>query len=418
MTSRSTRTFEQPYRTFGARVFNLIGQRLRQWGLRRRLSSEAICDAARRWTKLHDFGDESFREPLQILLDSLEEDARLNPMGRLLCRLNCTHLAANRLRVHHFLQTHPEVTSEEVRRPIFVVGLPRTGTTLLHNLLCQDPEGRPLLFWEALHPAPDPSVASGKPDRRPLTAQRLVTLLNYWGAPQLKTVHPLQADGPEECTFLLFSTFITPAFFLYGNVRGYLDWLHGPGRERVISSYEQYRTYLQVLQWRQPPRHWVLKSPAHAFGLEALLQMFPDACVIQTHRDMKKVIPSACSLFAITQGLYSDAVDCRRLGQTVSQLLRRQLLERTAAAREKHPGRVFDVDYSALLADPLGVVRQIYRYFGREISETMERGMKHWLARNPAHKHGVHRYELEQFGLTPQAIDRDFRDYRERFAVL
>jgi hypothetical protein len=411
MISRSRRTFEEPYRTFGARVFNLVGRRLRQWGWRRRLSSEAILDAARRWTKLSDWGDERFREPLRILLDSLEDDARLNSMGRLLCRLNCTHLAANRLRVRQFLQAHAEVSTEAVIRPIFVVGLPRTGTTLLHNLLCQDSQGRPLLLWEALHPAPD----AGKPDRRLLAAQRLVTLINHWGAPQLKTVHPLKADGPEECTFLLFSTFVTPAFFLYGDVRGYLDWLHGPGRDEVFSSYEQYRTYLQVLQWRQPPRHWVLKSPAHAFGLEALLRLFPDACVIQTHRDMKNVIPSACSLFAITQGLYSDEVDCSRLGRTVAHLLRDHLLKRAAAARETYPTRVFDVSYSALVADPIGTVRDTYRYFGREISEGMERGMRAWLARNPAHKHGVHRYDLEQFGLTPDGIDRDFAAYQERF---
>jgi hypothetical protein len=417
MTTHSRRTFEQPYRTFAASVFNLVGRQLRQWGWRRRLSMDAILDKARRWTKLSDWGDERFREPLQVLLTSLEEDARLHPLGRLLCRLNCTFLAANRLRVRQFLQTHPEVLAKPVRKPLFVVGLPRTGTTLLHNLLCQDPGGRPLLLWEALHPAPDAATDAGKPDRRPLVAQRFVTLINRWGAPQLRTVHPLKADGPEECTFLLFSTFVTPAFFLYGDVRGYIEWLRGPGRDYSAWCYEQYRSYLQVLQWRRRPLHWVLKSPAHSFGLDALLTLFPDACVIQTHRDMKKVVPSACSLFAISHGLYSDEVDSRQLGGNIAQLLRGSMLERVASARERHPARVFDVSYPSLVADPIGTVRAIYHYFGLEVPESMEPRMRRWLARNPANKHGVHQYDLAQFGLTPKDIDRDFGAYQERFAA-
>lgn len=416
MTPRTGRTFEQPYRTFAAHVFNLTGRQLRQWGWRRRLSMDAILDAARRWTKLTDWGDEHFREPLRILLDSLEDDARLNPLGRLLCRLNCIHLVANRLRLRHFVKTHPQISTQSIRRPMFVVGLPRTGTTLLHNLLSQDPAGRPLLLWEALHPAPAPAVAAGKPDRRPLIAQRFVTLATRWGAPQLRTIHPLKADGPEECTFILLSTFVTPAFFLYGDVRGYLEWLRGPGRDYVTRSYEEYRTCLQVLQWRRPPFHWVLKSPAHSFGLEALLTLFPDACVVQTHRDLKKVIPSACSLFAISHGLYSDEVDCRRLGRNAADLLQAHLLDRAALARAKNPARLFDVDYPSLLADPVGTVRDIYHYFGCEITESMVRRMGAWLARNPAHKHGVHQYDLEQFGLTASDIDRSFEAYQQRFA--
>ncbi len=375
MTPRSGRTFEQPYRTFAAHVFNSAGRRLREWGWRRRLSRNAILDAVRRWTKLTDWGDERFLEPLRVLLDSLEDDARLNPLGRLLCRLNCIHLVANRLRVRDFVKRNPQVSEEVIRRPMFVVGLPRTGTTLLHNLLSQDPSGRPLLLWEALHPAPDPSVAAGKPDRRRLVAQRFVTLATRWGAPQLRTIHPLKADGPEECTFLLLNTFVTPAFFLYGEVGGYLEWLRSPGRDYVLWSYEEYRTCLQMLQWRRPPCHWVLKSPAHSFGLKALLTLFPDACVVQTHRDLKKVIPSACSLFAISHGLYSDEVDCRRLGRNAADLLQAHLLDHAVEGRAQNPTRLFDVDYSSLLADPLGTVRDIYHYFGREMPESMVRRM-------------------------------------------
>jgi hypothetical protein len=417
MRSYIPKTFQRPYRTFGVRVFNAVGRQLRRWGWRRRLSLQDILDSARRWTRLSDWGDEGFQEPLRVLLESLEEDVQLNSAGRLLIRLNCIHFVSNWLRVRRLLKDHPEVLEEPVRRPIFVVGLPRTGTTLLHNLLCQDPGGRPLLLWEALQPAPDADVASGKRDRRRLNAQRFVTLVDRWGAPELKTVHPLNAHGPEECTYLLFNTFLTPAFFLYGPVRGYIEWLHGRGRELLTSCYEQFRTYLQVLQWRSASRYWVLKSPAHSFGLEALLSVFPDARVIQTHRDMNQVLPSACSLFAITQGLYSDDVDPRRLGLDVLQLLGRELLDRAHSAKMRHPTRVFDIPYASLVADPVCAVRSIYEFFGTGPEEGVEQRMRRWLAKNPAHKHGVHRYDLAQFGLTRADVESAFGPYQRQFAA-
>jgi hypothetical protein len=416
MRSGISRTFRQPHRTFAVRVFNVVGRQLRRWGWRRRLSLQDILDSARRWTKLSDWGDERFLEPLQVLLESLEDDAQLNSAGRLLVRLNFIHFVSNHLRIQHFLKQHPEVPAEPVRHPLFVVGLPRTGTTLLHNLLCQDSGGRPLLLWEALQPAPDADVDSGKRDRRRLNAQHFVTLVDRWGAPELKTVHPLNAHGPEECTYLLFNTFLTPAFFLYGPVRGYIEWLHGRGRELLMSCYEQFRTYLQILQWRSANTHWVLKSPAHSFGLDALLSVFPDARVVQTHRDMNKVVPSACSLFAITQGLYSDEVDPRRLGRDVLQLLGTDLLDRAGNAKRRNPTRVLDIHYRSLVADPVGTVHSIYDFFGTDWNYGMEERMRRWLARNPVHKHGVHRYDLEQFGLTHSDVDSAFGSYQAQIA--
>jgi hypothetical protein len=395
------------------RLFNALGRQLRRWGWRRRLSASALLASAARWAKLSDWGDERFREPFEVLVDSLENDAHLSPFGRLLTRFNLTHYAANRLRVQHAIKTHPAILDQPVPRPIFVVGLPRTGTTLLHNLLCQQSGCRPLLFWEALQPAAD---ARGK-DRRPANARRLLHVLTRWGAPQLRTVHPIDADGPEECTWMLFNTFVTPAFFLNGNVGGYLDWLRARGRELLPWAYEQYRQYLQVLQWGEPGRQWILKSPVHSFGLEALLEQFPDACVIQTHRDLGKVLPSACSLFAVSQGIYSDEVDCRRLGPEVAQLLRTHLLEPALKASAENPSRILDVHFRSLTTDPIGTVREIQRHFGLETEDAMEQRMQQWLTDNPMNKHGVHQYGLEQFGLTSADVDRLFGDYQEQCAL-
>jgi hypothetical protein len=375
---------------------------------------DEILDAARRRTGLTDWGDERFLGPMRVLLASLEDEARLNSLGRLFLRLNFRHFICNRLWVRQYLKDHAEALAEPVSQPLFVVGLPRTGTTLLHNLLCQDSTRLAPLFWEVLQPAPAP----GRRDRRRQMARRLVTFLDRWGAPQLKTVHSLDADAPEECTCLFFNTFVSPAYFLFGDVPSYIAWLRGPGRDLLPWAYEEYRIYLQVLQHQGRRAAWVLKSPVHAFALDALLHVFPDACVVQTHRDMNEVLPSACSLFAIMQGLYSDDVDGRRLGPAVAESLRMHLDSYADKARELDSSRVLDVSYRSLVADPAGTVRSIYHHFGLEMSEAMEQGMTRWLAENPANKHGIHRYDLEQFGLTRQDVERMFGLYQQQFMLV
>src|SRR6185437_8499770 len=415
MNTDTARTFEKPYRTYGARLFNLMGRQLRRWGWVKRLSIHDILDSACRHTGLSDWGDERFHEPLQVLLKSLEDEAQLNSLGRLCMRLNLRHFAANRLRVRHFLKLHPQALTEPIRQPMFVVGLPRTGTTLLYNLLGQDAERRSLLMWEGLQPAPDAKVLAGKRDRRLARTRRLVTIVDRWGAPQLKTVHPFHADGPEECTHLLFNTFVCPAFLLFGNVPSYNEWLRGRGRELLTWVYEEYRTYLQVLQYQGRRAPWVLKSPAHFFGLEGLLKVFPDACVVRTHRDMNQVIPSTCSLFAIMQGLYSDEVDCRRLGPEIARSIAMYLDSRAGGGVELEAKHILDIQYRLLVSDPLGAIRNIYNHFGLDLDHGMEQRMRHWLAENPANKHGTHQYDLEQFGLTRPDIDRLFGSYQEQF---
>jgi hypothetical protein len=398
------------------RVFNSVGRGLRRLGWKRPLNADDVLAGARRRARLDDFGDESFVEPLRVLLESFEEDAELTPLGRLMIRLNCVYYALSRLRVRHALKAIPEIPGQPVRRPVFVVGLPRTGTTLLHNLLCQDPSGRPLLLWEGFQPAPDPHLRPGKKDPRVRQARRLVWLTDRL-APQLRTVHPLGAEEPEECTQLLLCSFLTPAFLLLGRVSGYADWLRGQTPDDVRRTYEDYRSQLQLLQWGGPDGHWVLKSPAHSFGLDAILSLFPDAAVIQTHRNLAQVLPSACSLFGIVRGVYSDAVDPLQLGPELARRLHQGLIDPALRAREAHPGRVFDVSYDALVRDPLGTVRAIYAHFGREMDPEMGPRMERWLAANPANKHGKHHYDLAQFGLTREAVDREFADYQERFGV-
>jgi hypothetical protein len=399
-----TRTFEKPYRTWGAIALNALGRRLRSWGWKRPMTFQEVLDSACRYTRLSDWGDERFHEPLRVLVESLEEEAQLNPLGRLLMKGNLRHFLANRLWVRQYLKDHPEALEEPLPRPLFVIGLPRTGTTLLHNLLCQDASRRPLRMWEALQPAPSVNLAAGKRDTRRTKARLLASVINRWGAPKLRAVHAFHPDGPEECTSLLLNTFVSPAFLLLGNIPRYIAWLRGRGRQLLPWAYEQYRTFLQVVQHQGPRAAWVLKSPAHSFGLQALWGVLPDACVVQTNRDIKEVLPSTCSLFAIMQGLYSDQVDCRSLGPQILELMG-EIHYHLRQDAEQKPDRVFAVEYHSLLSDPLGTVRAIYRYFDLPLEDGMEERMQAWIATNPANKHGVHQYDLEQFGLTSQQVE-------------
>jgi len=415
MRAKPQRTFVRPHRPWEVRLFNWIGRHVWRRDASRQLAEASILAAARRRTGLADFGDERFRVPLRRLLQSYREDARLHPVGRVMARHRCIVLATNRLRIQRDLTEHPEILETPVRRPLFVLGLPRTGTTLLYGLLSQDPSARPLLTWQTFWPSPPPGRVDGRPDQRIKRARRAVRLMHRL-APQLPTMHSMDPEGPEECTFLMANTFVSFAFLMSGDLAGYEHWLWESGPEFLPSAYDYYRRLLQLLQWRRPPRRWVLKSPAHLFSLGALLAAFPDGRVVQTHRDPAKVIPSGCSLFAVTRGMFTDEVKPEALGPRFAGGCAKAL-GRAMAARDHAPGRVCDVQYADLVADPIGTVRRIYRHFGDEVPAEMEPAMRQWLAQNPRNKHGVHRYDLEQFGLERAQIDGLFGPYCRRFGI-
>ncbi len=416
MATKSTQTFERPHRPLAVRLYNLVGRQLERCGLRpNRLTEESILEAARRRANLTDFGDEGFRVPLRRLLQSCQEDARLNPFGRLLMRRNFVESAVNRLKIHDDLTRHPEILDAPIRRPLFVTGLPRTGTTLLQNLLSLDPASRPLLTWEAFWPSPPPEAETRRTDPRIKQARAFVKML-YRLAPQLRAVHTLRPEGPSECLSLMYNTFVSPAFLMLADLAGYEEWLWALDREARMAVYEDYRRQLQLLQWRCPADHWVLKQPAHLAAVDALLSVFPDGCIVQTHRDPAKAVPSLCSLFAIMRGMASDDVDPGALGPRAAKICA-ELVDRATAAREVAPDRVFDVQYAALVRDPIATVHHIYERFGYQRSDQMDANMQRWLTDNARDRSPSHQYDLAQFGLDPPTIDSLFGAYCERFEV-
>jgi len=416
MAAESERTFERPHRPLFVRLYDWLARRLDWCGLElSQLTEASILKAARREAKLSDFGDERFRDPLRRIIDSCHETGRLSPFGRLIIRRRLVEMVANRLKIDDNLRRHPEILDVQVRRPLLVTGLPRTGTTLLYNLLAQDPKGRPLLLWEATWPSPPPDRATRDSDPRIKQARSLVKQA-YWLAPQLPAVHELNPDGPEECLSLTLHSFVSPGFSMLADVSSYEEWLRELGFEEKVAAYEYYRRQLQLLQWRCSADHWVLKSPVHLAGLDALLTVIPDACVVQTHRDPAKAIPSVCSLFAIVRGMGTNRLDLHALGARAAEICA-ELLDRATNARESFPDRVFDVHYADLVSDPIQTVHRIYERFGYERNDQMDAGMAQWLTDNGQDKHPTHRYDLAQFGLDLTTINDRFGPYCERFGL-
>ena len=402
------RAFSEIARRSG-RMLGSTGARLVQ------LDEQRLLDEAQRRVRLEDFGDSSFREPFRLLLRSLETEAGLSFLGRVAARQDILRLLSHRLRMVADRQRHPEIGAQEIRTPLFVTGLPRTGTTLLHGLLAQDPANRAPLNWEMMFPSPPPARARAQRDRRIELAQRQIRWFRRL-APDFQRIHPVGARLPEECLIIHSHSFVSFQFQTSHDVPSYQAWLEA---QDLTGSYETHRRFLQHLQWHGPHGTWILKAPAHLFGLRALFATYPDAGVILTHRNPLEVVASVASLHTTLRGTFSDTVDPAAVGAEVSQRWADGI---TRALRDRDAGcgpadRFIDVMYGDLVRDPLGTVRRIYQHFGRRLTPVAEERMRTFLAANPKDKHGQHRYALAQFGLDHDRVRELYRSYCERFRL-
>ena len=414
-----TTTFQAPRRPRPMAAANSVLRALQRTGIARTsLTEQSLIAAARRKTGLQFFGDElasdATREPLRRLLDALENEARLHPLGRLMLRESLVRALVNRLRIEAISDLHPEISTLDVAAPVFIVGLQRTGTTLLHRLLACDPTFRPLISWEALNPAPFPSSPVPLVGRDP--RMRLAELgersLRYL-APDFFAIHPIDAHGPEEDVLLLDLSFISPTADATLHVPSYSRWL---AELDQTAAYRYLRRVLRVLLWQRPGRY-LGKTPHHLENLDALLRVFPDAKIIQTHRDPVRVVASFCSMITHGRAVFSDDVDSAEIGDQLAQKAVRAVT-RSMQVREHAPADAFlDVSYADLVADPQKEVRRIYDHLGLSLLPHTVEAMERWLASNPQNKHGVHRYRLEDFGLDRDELSQKFHPYREQYAV-
>jgi hypothetical protein len=404
----NTSTLLRMRRPLAVQALNAGGRLLEKTGLLNLQPDEnSLLQLARKRTGLEDFGDDFFREPLRRLLDSLRAEARLNTIGQLAARQDILQTLINRLHIQRDRTKHPKIAAQKIIAPLFIIGLPRTGTTLLHSLLALDSANRVPLTWEVMSPSPP---TSGEEQRRISRAASDLAWLNRL-IPDFKAVHLTGAELPQECVAILSHTFMSDQFDTMFNVPAYRDWQE---RQEMRPAYEYHRQFLQHLQFRRPGR-WVLKAPAHMLMLDALFAVYPDARVVQTHREPLEVLPSTTSLSTLLRGTFSDHVDPALIGRETSQFWA-DTLETFMRLRAGHSTQqFFDLTFEEILRDPIDAVRRLYGYFGDELTAVTESRMREFLASNPRDKHGRHRYTLEQFGLDPASESPRFTRYRERF---
>lgn len=379
------------------------------------LAETALLNKACRLTGLDDFGDESFRQPFGILLRSLQTDARLNLVGRIIAHSDVVRLLCNRLRLVEDRKRHPEIADRIIARPLFITGLPRTGSTILHALLAQDPAARTPRTWEVMYPSPPPESLGYRSDPRLARTARDLKWLDLL-IPNFKRAHLIDARLPQECIAITGMAFISYVFESMFFVSSYRRWHEDADK---LPAYEFHRQFLQHLQWRCPGTHWVLKAPSHLMTLEALFEVYPDAGIILTHRDPVNVLASCASFTEVLRSPFTDFLDRDELGVEVRRRWEKgaRLAVRFRQRRVDLRARFCDVMYVDLVRDPLAVVRSVYQHFERELTTEAEHAMLRFLKENPQNKNGVHRYAMETFGLDPTTERRRFQFYTDHFGL-
>ena len=405
-----------PHRPFGVRALNAVGSGFRRLGWNPpSLEPDDLLDAAVRRAGSSDFGGEGFHEGLEVLVDSVEREADLTTLGRLSCRETLLRYLTNRLRLTDYGSEHPEVAEQEIEKPIFIVGLPRTGTTILFNLLSQDPANRPPLSWEVEWPVPPPEPATYETDPRIAETEKLFANLDRL-IPTLPAIHEFGARLPQECVPIHAHELLSIQFHTTFHVPSYQAWYE---RQSLLPSYAFHRKFLQHLQSKYMKERWVLKSPAHLPAIDDILRTYPDAHIIHTHRDPARVMPSLASLCYAFRCMNSDCVDPTRIGRCVMDVWSRSL-ERAVSSRRRHRDKgdqFFDLYFEDTLADPVGSLRRAYAHFGLALTEGAERRMGAFLSENPRGSRGAHRYLLEDFDLDLGEIRERFSGYCREFDV-
>jgi Sulfotransferase family len=375
----------------------------------RPLAVSRLLDEAVRSVGLDDFGDPTFQEGLTRLIDSAAAQADLNPAGWELLTTECQQALANRLRVTAWRHAHPEVADSPVRAD-FIIGMPRTGTTALSQLLAQDPGNRSLRGWEAIDSVPPPTAATYQDDPR-FAAYRSAPHPAYARNPGIRAMHYDASDDPVEDTILLAQHFA--AVSVTYRVPDYNEWVVDSD---LTSAYRFHQQVLQLLQSGYPGM-WMLKSPGHSFGLEALRNIYPNARFVMIHRDPVTVTASMLSTASSVLAVFSDSSQVSYVANYWPKALA-TMAERIVAFRQQHDDAAFfDVSYEDLIASPIGVVQRLYAFLGRELTPAAERRMTSFSARRPANHFGTHVYRLSDFGVNPAQLQERFREYCNWFSL-
>jgi Sulfotransferase family len=369
--------------------------------------ADELEDGARAATGLEDFGSSYYREGLERIVAALNTEADLNDIGRIIQHATISNALIQRLKIEDTYAAHPEIDQQVVGGPVFVIGLPRTGTTALSQLVAADPQFRSLRMWESQAPTPPPEAATQHSDPRIAQAEAGLKMLDDM-FPLMKTLYNSEPTAPTECQDLMGMSFRT--FHFDGAVRapGYLAWLMDCD---MRGTYVFHRRVLKLLQWQCPPVLWHLKTPVHMFALDALVETYPNAKFLWSHRDPAKVMASVCSLIQYVRSWSSDHNDANELGaeQVDSWVegVRRAMDFRNRTGDE----RFADVSFANLQTDPVATLQTSYESLGLTFTDTTFHSVTQWAQGHRPGSRGAHEYDLSDYGLTPEGVRERFADY-------
>ncbi len=366
-------------------------------------------------TGLDDFGDDGFRDGLGVFVRALEEEAQLTLVGRLMARAEIARILESRLRIEKIFLDHPEIEDQEVVAPIFVTGLARSGTSILHELLWRDPGNRVPITWEMMYPAD--AVSSSKPAMAQAIARAESEIrMQDHVVPAMRTMHELGAELPNECIYIFAHEFASDMFTGFYQIPSYTMWKAGCD---PAPWYAHHRRFLQLLQWRQPSRRWVMKAPSHMNQLGNLFDIYPDAHVIITHRDPLRILGSLSNLMASLQWMRSDHVQYDAVVGAMA-FGYAYLPERVMEQRDEGTlpaDQIIDVRYQDLMADPIGTVRRISEHCGSPLGSEAAGLIDTWMKQRPKDRHGVHEYSFADTGLDLAAERARHEKYQTRFDI-
>jgi hypothetical protein len=409
--NNSSTTLQRIRRQLPVRLFNGFGALLKKTRIpASRMFATDLIETAKRRSNLDDFGEGDFFEAFSRLLESCQDEAQLNLIGKIALKTDVLETLCGRLQMEWDRQLYPDIARQEIREPLFIVGLPRSGTSVLHRLLGADPEHRSPLMWEVRSPSPP----TRDDERRRI--QRATQSCNFfnWLVPTFRYVHAVGAEVPQECVSLMTPTFLSDQFDSMYYVPSYRTWFF---RQDLRPAYKYHYRFLQHLQFRRSARRWILKAPTHMFAMPALLSVYPDALFVQTHRTPVDSMASVSSLVTILRSAFSDVVDpfivCREAIDYWSETMDKFLRERDRLSGN----RICDIQYDEIRREPIRAVRRIYEFFGWSLSQEAEQRMRALLAKQAKRQSANHRYDLMQFGASADEVLSAFAPYCERFRL-
>ncbi len=376
------------------------------------LETDALIEQAKARAGLKDFGVEGWRDAMQRLVDEINARSRLNTLGRLMTRADLLRCLDTRLQLTDYLKRRSDLEFLQINRPIFIAGTARNGSTILHELLAQDPRLRAPLGWETAHPLP---LANDQQLTREEVAE---CAFDLWAdiQPEFDSIHELRSRLPAECLTIMAPEFTTGYWITVADIPEFAAWRESTDH---VPGYRFHRRFLQVLQGKTVSERWLLRSAAHLSHFDAIFKVYSDATIIHLHRDPAKTVPSTVSAVAATRFLRCDEVDVRSFATDVAGTYQRQL---ETIIEQRRQGvlpeeQIVDLHYRDFIADPVSTIASIYPHLGLKFTDEIAQRMRTYLQQKPKGKHGSHVYSAQESGLDEGALSKQFAPYMKHYGV-